>query len=62
MNRMEHTTNAIAAAAVTSPWWLEALRDASTVAGLLVPILGAVWLLVQILNKINEMAKPKDDI
>lgn len=62
MRKMEHTTNVIAGAAVTSPLWLEWLRDVSTVAGFLVPILGAIWLLVQIVTKIVEMAEPKDDV
>lgn len=61
MTKMEQTTNAIAGAAVTSPLWLDWLRDVSTVAGFLVPIFGALWLMVQIANKINEMAKNRDD-
>jgi hypothetical protein len=51
---VEYATDAAAAAAVTSPFWLEALRQASMVAGILVPILGACWLAVQIAHKLRH--------
>lgn len=44
----DHATTYVASAAVTSPLWLPSLKDVSEVAGLLLPILGAVWLIVQI--------------
>ena len=50
----EHMTNAVAAGAVVSPIWLPFLRDASQFAGILVPILGAVWLIVQIAHKVKN--------
>ena len=56
MKKMEYTTNVIAGAAVTSPLWLAGLRDVSLVAGYLVPIFGLIWLAVQIVNKLVEMA------
>jgi hypothetical protein len=37
----------IAAAATSSPLWLNYLRDVSELAALLLPVLGVVWLSVQ---------------
>lgn len=51
---VEYATDAVATAAVTSPLWLEWLREVSLVAGLLVPILGAGWLIVQIYYKVRD--------
>jgi len=51
---MERATNAIAAGAVASPWWLPSLADVSQFAGLLLPILGVIWLLVQIITKLLD--------
>lgn len=48
---IERTTNAIAAGAATSPWWLPSLADVSQTAALMLPILGVVWLLIQITAK-----------
>lgn len=53
----ENTTNAIAAAAVASPWWLPTFADVSHGAALLLPVLGVVWLAVQIIFKITERKK-----
>lgn len=47
-------TSAVASAALTSPYWLPALEGVSSVAALLLPILGALWLLVQILFKVAK--------
>lgn len=52
---MDNATTAIAASAVASPVWLPWLQTASQVAGTLAPILGAIWLLVQIWAKISEI-------
>lgn len=51
---MEQITNTAALGAVTSPAWLPFLKTTSDVAGLLLPILGAAWLLVQIVVKVRE--------
>lgn len=51
---MERATNAVAAGAVASPWWLPSLADISHVAGLLLPIAGLIWLIVQILTKLTD--------
>lgn len=42
----------VSAGAIFSPWWLPALKTISETAALLVPILGVVWLAVQILTKL----------
>lgn len=51
---MERATNAVAAGAVASPWWLPSLTTVSEVAGLMLPILGVIWLCVQIIVKLNS--------
>lgn len=43
-------TNAVAIGAVTSPLWLQ---EASSVVSDVLPILGAVWLIVQIAHKLH---------
>lgn len=43
-----------ASAAITSPWWLPSLEYASVMAAEFLPILGAIWLVVQILIKLME--------
>lgn len=51
---MEHTTTAVAASAVTSPIWLPWLQTASEVAAIVAPILGLIWLIVQITTKVYD--------
>ena len=51
---VERTTNAIAAGAAASPWWLPKLADISQTAALLLPIAGLLWLVIQIVTKITE--------
>jgi len=51
---MERATNAIAAGAAVSPWWLPSLADVSQTAALLLPVLGCAWLIVQIVTKITD--------
>ena len=41
-------TNAVAAAALVSPVWLPWLDKVSELAALMIPILGAIWLITQI--------------
>lgn len=52
---MENTTNVAAVGAVTTPFWLPWLYTASELAATLAPILGAVWLTVQIVAKCAEV-------
>lgn len=54
---IDHSTTAIASAAVASPIWLPSLKVVSDVAALLLPILGAVWLVVQIAGYIIRYRK-----
>lgn len=61
----ENLTSVTAGAAMTSPWWLPALHGFSQIAAEAAPILGALWLLVQIGSKLHEMYKrhkTKDDV
>lgn len=46
---IERATNAVAAGAVASPWWLPELQQASEIAALFLPILGVAWLLLQMI-------------
>ncbi len=48
----DHLNSWLAGLAVISPWWLPWLQDISQVAALLLPVLGGLWLLVQIFSKI----------
>ena len=47
------TTNVITApaavAAVISPWWLPILHSTSEAAALILPIIGVLWLVIQIM-------------
>lgn len=54
----EKVTAAVAAGAILSPWWLPMAHD---LAAQWAPILGCVWLLVQIGAKLMEMSKRDDD-
>ena len=50
-NPVDRATDAIAAAAVTSPIWHDWILTMSASAGVLLPILGCIWLVVQIYYK-----------
>jgi len=47
MTRGEVVTDTGAIAAIASPWWLPSLHDVSHFAAEWLPILGAIWLVVQ---------------
>jgi hypothetical protein len=51
---LDRSTDTVAVAAVVSPFWLPVLQDVSTLAALFVPILGAVWLIVQIVGYLRR--------
>lgn len=51
---MERVTNTVAAGAVASPFWLPSLAEVSQFAGLMLPVLGCVWLIVQIIIKLID--------
>jgi hypothetical protein len=50
----ETATTATAGAAVLSPLWLPNLHSLSALAAEILPILGAIWLIVQIITKVIE--------
>lgn len=60
-NAVDTATAAVAATAVASPVWLPWLEAASSTAAMIAPILGTVWLVVQIVAKVQEMRKKDDD-
>lgn len=47
---IQQSSNVVAIGAVTSPLWLEQLQQLSDIAATVVPILGAIWLAIQILG------------
>lgn len=51
---IDRVTNTIAAGAVVSPWWMPSLADVSVTAAQLLPILGSVWLVVQIITRLTR--------
>lgn len=55
---MNATNSTIAGVAVISPWWLPYLEQFSQVAGLLLPIAGLIYLVIQI---IGYLAKNRID-
>lgn len=52
--------NIIAAGAAVSPWWLPSLADVSQAAALMLPILGCLYLLVQLYWKISGRDRDRD--
>lgn len=54
-------TSIVAATAVASPIWLQAVEGVSTVAEWALPVLGAVWLVIQIIFKLKEMNRGRDE-
>jgi hypothetical protein len=58
MTHGEIVTDTGAVAAIVSPWWLPALHSVSDVAALILPILGVLWLCLQIVVKLHQV-KPR---
>lgn len=54
---VDNTTAAVAVSAVSSPVWLPWLHMASDGAALIAPLLGTVWLVVQIVAKVRDMTR-----
>lgn len=50
--QLEKAADVGAVGAIVSPIWLPHLHDVSTWAGELAPVLGCVWLILQIVHKI----------
>lgn len=59
MTNGEFVTDTGAVAAIASPWWLPALHTVSDVAALTLPIMGVLWLSVQIIVKIYQVKHRK---
>lgn len=56
---MDHATTAVSVSAVSSPVWLPWLYTASEIAAILAPILGLLWLVVQIWAKVSEVKRKR---
>jgi hypothetical protein len=54
---MAKVTDGVALAAASSPFWLPTLAQVSQVAGLLLPIFGCAWLLIQVVLRIRQEIK-----
>lgn len=61
VNPLQQGNAFMAATAITSPYWLPAIHDFSTLAADLLPILGAFWLVIQICLKIYQVMTHKKD-
>ncbi|TGQ11239.1 hypothetical protein EN858_15065 [Mesorhizobium sp. M4B.F.Ca.ET.215.01.1.1] len=57
---VEKVTNTVAAASVISPLWLPSLAEVSQAAALMLPILGCLYLLVQLYWKISGRDRDRD--
>lgn len=55
----DHLTTAGAGAAIVSPLWLPPLQVISDTASIILPILGVVWLVVQITVKVIEVRRKR---
>jgi Na+/alanine symporter len=54
---VDRVTDGVAVSAVTSPVWLPGLQQLSELSGLVVPILGAIWLIIQIVGYLHSKRK-----
>lgn len=55
MTHGEIVTDTGAVIAIASPWWLPVLHEVSEVAALVLPIMGVLWLCVQITVKLYQV-------
>jgi len=58
---LDNTTAGVAISAVASPVWLPMLHSLSDGAAIIAPILGTVWLVVQIIGKAKEILRKRTD-
>lgn len=56
----DQLTTAGAGAALVSPLWLPTLQNISDGFTIFLPILGGIWLVVQIITKILEFKRKRD--
>ena len=54
---MDKISYIVSAGAITSVGWLPTLEEISSIAALLLPIIGIIWLIVQIIYKIKTRNK-----
>jgi thiosulfate reductase cytochrome b subunit len=61
MTKTELATDAVAVAAIASPWWLPVLQAIHDWAAWVLPVAGVAWLLLQAFTHIrsNYWRKPK---
>lgn len=57
MTHGEMVTDTGAIVAIASPWWLPALHEVSDVAALVLPIIGVLWLCLQIVVKLHQVKR-----
>lgn len=53
----DYVTHGVSMAAASSPMWLPWLQGVSEIAAMVAPILGVIWLAVQIISKFRESPK-----
>lgn len=58
---MDHLTTGAAAGAIASPLWLPYVQKISEISAVIAPILGVLWLLVQIWAKISSTLQDRKD-
>lgn len=56
-SQLENATTVIAGGAVVSPVWLPWLQTASETAATIAPVLGGIWLTVQIISKVIDVVQ-----
>ena len=54
---VNNATNASAVAAVASPWWLPLLKSTSEYAAFILPIMGVIWLAIQMVGYLIRVWK-----
>lgn len=52
-------TNVVALSAVVSPWWLDLVQTVSDASAIALPIMGVVWLVIQIGLKLYPLFRKK---
>jgi hypothetical protein len=61
MTIVEHNTTVVATTALMTPFWLPSLTSVSQVAATVTPILGAIWLTIQIVTKTSEWLRKRNE-
>lgn len=59
MAPQNHITDTVAGIAITSPFWLTHLENISKVIDYIFPIVGVIWIVIQIIYKFIERAEQK---